>query len=96
MQNHRHSCFPGDQNIKVEELEKITKYYDLRLQVQNLRDVKATVIPAVVGALGLLSAELEKHLKTIGIPIILSCLQKAALPGTVFIFRRVLGISGSG
>ena len=27
---------PGDQNIKVKELEKITKYQDLKLQVQKL------------------------------------------------------------
>ena len=27
---------PGDQNIKVKELKKITKYQDLRLQVQKL------------------------------------------------------------
>ena len=43
---------PGDQNIKVKELEKITKYQDLRLQVRKLWDVKATVILIIVGALG--------------------------------------------
>ena len=43
---------PGDQSIKVKKLEKITKYQDLRLQVQILWDVKAAVIPIVVGALG--------------------------------------------
>ena len=35
---------PGDQNIKVKELEIITKYQDLILQVQKLWDVKATVM----------------------------------------------------
>ena len=60
---------PQDQNIKVKELEKISKCQDLRLQAQKLRDVKATVIPIVVGALGTVSEELENHLKTIGIPI---------------------------
>ena len=39
---------PGNQNIKVKEPEKITKYQDLRLQVQKLWDVKASVIPVVV------------------------------------------------
>ena len=87
---------PGDQNIKVKELEKITKYQDLRLQVQKFWDVKATVRPIVVGALGTVSEELENHLKTIGIPIVISCLQKAALLGTTFILRRVLDISESG
>ena len=57
MQNHRHSC-SWRSNIKVKELEKITKYQDLRLQVQKLWDVKATVISIVVGALGTVSEEL--------------------------------------
>ena len=56
---------PGDQNIKVKELEEITKYQELRLQVQKLEDVKATVIPIVVGALGTTSEKLGNHLKTI-------------------------------
>ena len=54
--------------------------------------VKATLIPIVVGALGTVSGEFENHLKTIGIPIVICCLQKAALPGTAFILRRVLDI----
>ena len=58
---------PGDQNIKVKELEEITKYQELRLQVQKLGDVKATVIPIAVGALGTTSEKLGNHLKTIAI-----------------------------
>ena len=54
---------PGDQNIKVKELEEITKYQDLRLQVQKLWDVKATGIPIVVGVLGTASEKLGNHLK---------------------------------
>ena len=86
---------PGDQNIKVKELEKITNYQDLRLQVQKFWNVKATVIPVIVGVLATGSEELENHLKAIGIPIAISCLEKAALLGTAFIFRRVLGNSES-
>ena len=55
-------------------------------------DLKATVIPIVVGALGKVSEELENHLQTIGIPIVVSCLQKEQLLGTAFILRRVLDI----
>ena len=82
-----------DQNMKVKKLEKITKYEDLRLQVQKLWAVRTIVIPIVVGALGTVSEELENQLKTIGIPIIISCLHKVALVGTAFILRRVLVIS---
>ena len=80
----------GDQNIKVKELEKITKYQDLRLQGQKMWDVKSTVTPIVAGVFGTVSEELENHLKTIGISIVISCLQKAALLRAAFILRRVL------
>ena len=86
----------GDQNIKVKELEKITKYQDLRLQGQKMWDVKSTVTPIVAGAFGTVSEELENHLKTIGISIVISCLQKALLLGTALILRKELDISESG
>ena len=87
---------PGNQNIKVKELQKVTKHQDLNLQVQKLWNVKAIVILVVVGALGTVSEELENYEKTIGISIVISYLQKAALLGTAFILRRVLDISESG
>ena len=86
-----------DQKIKVKDLEKkITKYQDLRLQLQKLWDVKATVIPTVVGSLIMASEELENHLKSIGIPIVVSSLQRTPLLETAFILRSVLGISEKG
>ena len=53
-------------------------------------DVKTTITPIVVRALGTVSEELEKYLKTIAILIVISCLQEAAFLGTAFILRRVL------
>ena len=64
--------------------------------MQKSWNVKAIVILVVVGALGTVSEELENYEKTIGISIVISYLQKAALLGTVFILRRVLDISESG
>ena len=43
---------PGDQNIKVKQLQKTTNNQDLRLQAHMLWSAKATVILVVVGALG--------------------------------------------
>ena len=85
-----------EQTIKVKELEKITKYQGLRLEVQKLWDDKATVIPIAVGALETVSEELENHVETIEVPIVISCLQKAALLGTNFILKMVFGSSESG
>ena len=92
MQNHRHSCSWRSKH-QSEETRKNRQIPDLRLQVHKLWDVKATVIPIIVGALGTVSEELENHLKTIGIARVISCLQKAALLGTGFILRRVFDIS---
>ena len=85
----------GVRSINAKELEKIEKNEELRLQVLRLWNVKTTVIPVVTGALRTISDNIEKHLKGIGISIGISCLQKVALLGTVFIPRRVLGISES-
>ena len=87
---------PGNQNITAKKQGKITKYQDLRIEVEKQWDVKAVVEPIVVGALGTVSKELEKRLKRIDIPLVVPCLQKAALLGTAFILRRVLAISGFG
>ena len=64
--------------------------------MQKLWDVKAAIIPVVVGALGTVSEELANHLKAIKIPIVISWLQKAALISKSFILGRVIGISKSG
>ena len=82
-------------SIAVKELEKITKYQDLRLEVQKLWNGKATVIPIAVGALEIVSEELENHVETIGVPIV-SCLENAAFLGAAFILRMLLGSSESG
>ena len=58
-----------------------------------IHNVKVVVVPMVVGALGKVSNELEKHQKRIDVPLVVPCLQKTALLDTAFILRRVLGIS---
>ena len=46
-------------------LEKVDKYQDLRTEVQKLWNVKATVIPVIIGPLGKVSNNLVKHLNEI-------------------------------
>ena len=86
---------PGDHNVQQKEMEKKTKYEDLRIEIARLWNKEVSVIPIVAGALGTLTANL-KNLKELGIPNIIPCLQKSALLGTASILRRTLGISGSG
>ena len=86
----------GDHNTNTKELEKIKQCKDLRLQLQKLWNFKATVIPSFVGALGTISDNIEKHLRTIGIPITINCMQKAALLGAAFSLKSVDCISENG
>jgi hypothetical protein len=84
-------AIPGDSRIQQKEVEKITKYQDLKIEVERLWQKKAAVVPVVIGALGAIPRDLEKHLKTLGLDRISpSQLQKAALLGTAHILRKYL------
>ncbi len=51
----------GDAGIVEKEKEKVEKYLDLRRWVARLWNVKAKVVPIVVGALGAVTPNLSKH-----------------------------------
>ena len=81
---------PGDAGIVEKEKEKVEKYQDLRREVTRLWNVKAKVVPIVVGALGAVTPNLSKYLDAIGVATRIELLQKAALLGTARLLRRVL------
>ena len=84
-------AIPGDSRINQKEVEKITKYQDLKVEVERLWEKKATVVPVMIGALGAILRDLVKHLKTLGLDKISpSQLQKAVLLGTAHILRKYL------
>ena len=74
---------PGDSRVeaKEKENEKVQKYQDLARELRKLWQVKVNVVRVVVGALGTIPKELEKHLKEIGTSVRVELLQKAALFG---------------
>ena len=79
-------AIPGDSRIDQKDVEKITKYQDLKVEVERLWEKKATVVPVVIGALEAIPRDLVKHLKTLGLDKISpSQLQKAVLLGTAHI-----------
>ena len=81
----------GDSRIRQKEVEKNTKYQDLKIEVERLWERKATVVSVVIGALGAIPREQTKHLNTLGLDKITpSQLQKAALLGTAHILRKYL------
>ena len=86
---------PGDQNIVLKEQEKVNKYQGLRIEVQKLWNIKATVILVIIGALGIISNNFEKHFDEIGILKDIPSQQNTTFFGTVFILSRVLCMSKS-
>ena len=72
---------PAEHRIKLKEKEKKDKYPDLAWELKKLWNMKVTVIPIVIGALGTVTKGLLKGLEG---------LEVGTLLRTVRILRRVL------
>ena len=85
------TAIPGDSRIDQKEVEKITKYQDLKVEEERLWEKKTTAVPMVIGALGAITRDFIKYLKTLGLDMISPTqLQKAELLGTTHIKRKYL------
>ena len=84
-------AIPGDARIEEKELEKISKYQDLKIEIERLWEKQTTLVPVVIGSLGAIRRDLRKHIRTIGLERISpSQLQKTVLLGTAHILRKYL------
>jgi hypothetical protein len=77
----------GDRNVVKKEAEKILKYKDLTTEIQRMWNVKARVIPAVIGATGTISKSFRKYVSNIPGNHDVKELQKTAILGTAHILR---------
>ena len=48
-------CRPANHRVKLKESGKRNKYLDLARELKKLRNMKVTVIPIVIGALGIVT-----------------------------------------
>ena len=85
-----HPCWK--EKFPVKDTEKLAKYKDLEIEIEQMWGMKATTIPVVIGALGLIKKGLEKYAKQIPCNIKISELQKIVLLGTSHILRKILSI----
>ena len=58
-------AIPGDRNVIKKEAEKILKCKDLIIEIQRMWNVKAKVIPVIIGATGTISKSLRQYLRNI-------------------------------
>jgi len=60
-----HVAISGDRNVIKEKAEKIFKYKDAIIKVQRIWNVKARVIPLIIGATGTIAKSLRQYLSNI-------------------------------
>ena len=53
---------PADHRVKLKEIEKKDRYLNFAKELQNLWNIKVTIIPIVIGAFGTVTKELVKGL----------------------------------
>jgi hypothetical protein len=83
-------AIPGDRNVIKKEAQKILKYEDFTIEIQRMWNVKAQVIPVIIGANGIISKSFRKYVNNIPGNHDVRELQKTAILGTAHILWKVL------
>ena len=58
---------PYDTKVNTKEVEKIEKYQGLARELRKLWNMKVSIIPVIVGALGTTQKNISKRMEDIGI-----------------------------
>ena len=84
----------ADNRVKLKECEKRDKYLDLTWELKILWNIKVTIIPIVIGALGTLTIGSVQRLEVLEITGQMENVQIVALLRSTRILRRVLETTG--
>ena len=82
-------AIPADRNVQ-KEAEKKLKYKSLCIEIQRMWNLKFTIIPAKIGAAGIVTRSLRKNLEVVPGTHSTDSLQKTAIFGTSHIIRKEL------
>ena len=80
----------ADHRINLKECEKKDKYLDLVRELKKLWNMKVTIVPIVIGALGTITKGLLKCLEDLKVRGWVETIQMTALLRTARTLRRVL------
>ena len=86
---------PADHWEKLKESEKKDKYLDLASELKKLWNIKATIIPIVIGDLDTVTEGLIKGLVELEIRGRVETIQTTSLLGSARILRKVLETWGN-
>lgn len=82
---------PSDYNIGAKEIEKLSKYHALKVEITRLWKTHTEVIPIVIGATGVIAKNLHRYCNRLDTNININIMQKQAAIHTVTILSKVLG-----
>jgi hypothetical protein len=80
----------GDRNVRKKEAERILKYKDITVEIQDVWNVKTNMILLIIEANGTISKLFIKYLSKIRGKHEINELQKTVILGTAHILRKVL------
>ena len=83
---------PTERNTSIKMTEKLSRYKDLKIEIERLWGMKATTIRVIIGALDLIKKGMEKYISKTPGNISIQEAQKCVLLGTAHILRRILSI----
>ena len=79
-------------SIALKEIEKKSKYKDLKLEIQRMWHMKTLVIPMVVGPLGTVKKGMEENIKKVSERATVTEIRKICRLGSAQILRKVLSV----
>ena len=83
-----------DHRINLKECEKMDKYLDLARELKKLWNMKVTIVPIVIDALGTITKGLLKGLEDLEVGGRVETIQTTALQRTARFLRRVVETCG--
>ena len=81
---------PADQRVEISQQTKTESYQDLKRELQKLWNLKTSIVPIVIGALGTIPKSLEKHLNELNANVNISQMQTIGLLKSARITMKVL------
>ena len=83
-------AIPGDSRISQKISEKRQRYSDLKIEIQKMWSVRASVAPVIIGSLGSVPEGLKDQLQTLQIyhANLIPKMQKSVLLSSCHILRR--------
>ena len=81
---------PADQRVEISQQTKTESYQDLKRELQKLWNLKTSLVPIVIGALGTIPKSLEKHLNELNAKVNISQMQTIGLLKSARITMKVL------